>query len=209
MIVLSAIAMLMVVSIPVISILAEWSFIKNRSKWEKIFPIIVTLFCSLLILYTAWGTYVSRGDISAYVTIRDEEDPLGSVELLHDRENNQITVIGQMICGEGENTEYVDLQFKNGILTGSEEALQYKAEIEGALKSFRKRFTGQSVTFGEFEKERKAQNEVRKRIFTVDGLLYGLKCYVYAPVAVWTMYLVGRWKRGRCNQVEKMKLEDL
>lgn len=209
MIVISAIAMLILVSIPVISILAEWSFIKNRSKWEKIFPVIVTLLCSLLILYTAWGTYVSRGDISVYVTIGDEEDSLGSVELLHGRENNQITVIGQMICGEGEDNEYVDLQFENGNLTGSEEALQYKEEIETALKPFRNEFTGQSVTYGEFEKKRDEQNNLRKRLFKADNLLYGLKHYVYAPVIVWTMYLVSRWRRRRCNQVEKMKLEDL
>lgn len=209
MIVISAIAMLILVSIPVISILAEWSFIKNRSKWEKIFPVIVTLLCSLLILYTAWGTYVSRGDISVYVTIGDEEDSLGSVELLHGRENNQMTVIGQMICGEGEDTEYVDLQFENGNLTGSEEALQYKEEIETALKPFRNEFTGQSVTYGEFEKKRDEQNNLRKRLFKAGNLLYGLKHYVYAPVIVWTMYLVSRWRRRRCNQAEKMKLEDL
>lgn len=207
MIVISAIAILILISIPVISILAERSFIRNRSKWEKIFPVAATLVCALLVLSTAWGTTVSRGDIDINVTIGDEENPLGSVGLLHDKKTRQITTIGQMICGEGENAEYVDLQFENGILTGSEDALRYKTEIEGALKPFRKGFTGQSVTFGEYEKEREAQS--RKRIFRADGLLHGLRCYVYAPVAVWAMYLVSRWRRRRRNQVEKMKLEDL
>lgn len=209
MIVLSAIVILIFVSIPIISILAERAFIKNRSKWEKVFPVIVTLFCSWLVLSTAWGAYVSRGDIDTYVTISDEEDVLGSVKLLCDRESKHITVIGQMVMGFDEDADYIELQFKNGMLTGSEEAMPYKTEIEKALDPYRKGFTGQSVTYGDFEKKREEQSDIRDRKFSMENLLYGLKCYIYAPVAVWATYFVSRWRRKRRNQVEKMKLEDL
>lgn len=190
----------------VILFILERQFIKKRKKWEWLIPVLVTVLC---LSFAVKGSNISSSSSGITdVLVWDEGTYIGEAQLAADRDNN-LKAIGRLVIGENEkDLDYLDLEYKNGELIGSEEALKYKKSINKAIGFATKNYTGKSVSYDELEQARK---EISKPVVKFSWKLFSKNLMIlsFVPIIFWGMLLSSRWKRKRKNQLDKTRLEDL
>lgn len=202
---MSLAAVLFLAALAAIAVLVELHFIRKRKKGEWIFPVVVTALAIAMIIPNAKMTSTQGGGRGSYC-IGDNDHP-AEVSMVLDADH-KMAAVGYLMVGEGENAQYLPLEFKEGKLIGKEEAMEYKQEIEGAMKSLLKGFTGKSLPADQLE-EAADKAQVIEKHFSWTALFMMCILYAPAPILLWAVYLISRIRRHRRNRLEKLKLQDL
>lgn len=189
-----------------ILLIVERQCIKKRKKWEWVIPVLVTVLCIGMAVSGSKIRSCSSGITD--VLVWDDSVHIGEVRLAADRDNN-LKAIGKLVVGDNEKElDYINLEYRDGELVGSEKALKYKKPIDKAIGFVTKGYTGKSVSYDELEK---AREEIRKPVESFSWKLFrkNLLMMFIVPVIFWLMPLLSAWMRKRRNQLNKSKLEDL
>lgn len=200
------ILMFIFIGVAALTILAEWQIIKLQKKWKWVIPAAITILAIFSSIQFSWISHSSSGITSVSVMI--EDDQFGEIQTAADHEKHMYA-IGYLVIGETEkDLEYIALEYKEGELVGSKEALQYKKQIDNATRSLTKGFTGSTVSFEELRDE---QDKIREPVktFSFKNYLIAFGFHAVCPLILWLMVLGDRLQRKKGNQLDKTRLEDL
>lgn len=187
-------------------IYAQWQLIKHKTKWKWVLPVVVTILAVLSTIQMSWMSHSSSGTTS--VQVWDEGEYIGEVQTAIDRQKH-IYAIGRLVIGDTEkDLEYVDLEYKDGELVGSEEALKYRKEIDEAIGFATKNFTGSTVSL---EEVKKAQDKIKEPVktFSFKNFIRVLAFYAICPLILWIMVLGNKLQSPKGKQLDKTRIEDL
>ena len=194
------------IGVAALTILAEWQMIKLQKKWKWVIPAAITILAIFSSIQFSWISHSSSGIRSVSVMIEDVQ--FGEIQTAADHEKH-MHAIGYLVNGETEkDLEYIALEYKEGELVGSEEAMQYKKQIDNAMRSFTKGFTGSTVSLEELRDEQDKISETVKT-FSLKNYFIAFAFHAICPLVLWLMVLGDRLQRKNRNQLDKTRLEDL
>lgn len=181
-------------------------FVKGNRKWAWILAAVVTVLAMFSTYQSSWMYHSGGNQRDALVW--QEGTYIGELQMVIDQDRHLLAV-GRLVIGKTEKElEYMDLEFKDGKLTGSQEALQYKDAIEKAIGKPRKGFTGSTVSYDELNKIYDKLNEPT-RIFTWRSLIQAAIFNGIFPLILWVMAIAGYRRRKSEEQLKKISVKDL
>lgn len=185
----------------------QWYLIKHEKKARWILPVLLTIFTIISSAHGQWWYHGSSG--IREILVWDDNNYVGILQTAIDDER-QIHAVGRLIIGETEEElDYVDLDFKNGRLVGTEEALQYGGPIMEALGRAAKGFTGSSVSYEELTAEQDKIGEPVRGDYNWQRFIQQLIATSIIPVIAWIMVCRDFRKKSRQKQLHRIEITDL
>ena len=192
------------IAIAAVLVLLEKKFIQQRKKGEWILPVIITVMAVGIMIFAGNGLR-TNSNIAHYVMIWNDKDTVGDLAIIKDREKHVLGV-GFLKLDTGKG--YIEVEFQDGELIGSKDALPYKKAIMKSAGDLVKGFTGSSLDYEDVE-ELTQKTEKLPLNFKDGWTWYGIMWRSLLPVVLWSMLLVSSWRRKKRKQLDKTKLEDL
>ena len=109
--------------------------------------------------------------------LEESGKPRARIEVAFDRKTKEVFGFGSLCIEFDKGNRYVPLTFdKEGNLTGSDEALQYKDEIQDALVTDGPKiiFTGHSVSYDEMEIIKETKLKTKSNTLHMEYFMYNL-----------------------------------
>ncbi len=184
-----------------------WYLIKHdkRGKWAV--AVIITAAVVFTSAHGQWW-YHSGGGMNN-ILVWDNHEYVGVLQTAID-DNDHLCAVGRLALGETEeDLDYLDLQFEDGKLVGTKEALQYAEPIKEALGRSAKGFSGSSVSYEALREVHKQITEPVRGDYNWQGFLKELLFCSVVPIIAWSMVLKDFFKKRKQKQLRKTQIMDL
>lgn len=199
-------SILFYISIVAILLLIEKYFIRKRSKGEWIFPMVMLAAAFALTIYIFPSQHSMSSGLQSVQVFKGNQE-VGHIPVVFDGERN-LKAFGQYITREGADTEFIDLELKDGRLVHTSKPLDCEEEIEEVLSYYKNKADGSSqlyedlIPLGE-------ENEFLETSLSPWTFLYGGVWFGIPVLLLFAQWLNARRRRRKKNYYNKMKLKDL
>ena len=185
----------------------EWYLIRHGKKCRWILPVLITV---AVIAYSAHGQWWTRSSSGIReILVWDNHEYVGILQTAIDDEKH-MHAVGRLVMGEKEeDLDFIDLEFEDGRLVGSERALAYEEPIKEALGRSMKGFTGKSVSYEQLEKAQDVIAEPVKEAYNWTGFARSLIFHSVVPIIAWAMVFQDFLRKRKQKQLRKMRISDL